>query len=107
MSIDTTFKPIGQTVLVGVAAVAAVDKGAQAGVTTFRIRNTNVAANYITWGPTAAVTAAGAPVAGTPSVNTIGVPIGGVVYLEVPAASFFIATLASFEVTPGTGGIGG
>lgn len=108
MSIDTTFKPATPTVLVGATAVAVVDKGAYQGVTTFRVRCVNVAAQYLTWGPTSGVTAAGAPIAGTPVQNTIGLAAAGVAYIEVPSASFFIASAAaSFEVTGGTGGTGG
>jgi hypothetical protein len=42
-------------------------------------------------------------------MNTIGMTAGGnAAYIEVPAGSFFIASVAaSFEITPGSGGTGG
>lgn len=108
MSMDTTFRPMGNTVLVGTAAVAAVNKESAMGVSSFRVRC--LVAAYLTWGPTAAVTAAGAPTAGNAGVaNTLGMPAGGnAMYIEVPPGSFFISSVAaSFEVTPGAGGTGG
>ncbi len=107
MSVDTTFKPLGPTTLVGVTAVAPMTKDAAGGVTTFRLRC--LATAYLTWGPSSSITAAGAPSAGTPSSNTIGMTTGGnAAYIEVPAGSFFISSVAaSFEVTPGSGGTGG
>lgn len=105
MSVDTTFKPISPTYLVGVTALQPGD-AKQMGVTSWRIANTNAAANHVSWGATGSV-AAVAPIAGTPSANTILIPIGGVSYIEAPAGSFFIAALASVEITGGQGGIGG
>lgn len=108
MSIDTTFKPIGATALVGVTAVQVCDKGAYLGVITFRVRCVNAAAQYLTWGSQSGVASAGAPTAGSPVQNTIGMAPGAVAYLDVPAASYFISgSAASFEVTGGTGGTGG
>ena len=106
MSVDTTFKPIGATTLVGATALQLVDTEASAGDCTFRVRC--LVTGYLTWGPSG-VTSKGAPVAGTPSVNTIGMTAGGnAAYIEVPAASFFVSSnAAGFEVTPGSGGTGG
>jgi hypothetical protein len=104
MSVDTTFKPIGATYLLSTTAIQPTPDAS--GTATFRLRC--LVAGYVTWGRTNAVTAAGAPGA-TPSANTIGVSIvGQVTYIEVPAASFFISSVASsFEITPGQGGTGG
>jgi len=108
MSIDTTFKPIGLTTLVGTSAVqASPDPTSDSrACTTFRVRC--LVAAYLTWGSQASVTAAGAPGAGTPVNNTIGMSIvGEVEYLEIPYASYFISSVAaSFEITPGIGGTG-
>ncbi len=105
MSIDTTFKPSGPTTLVGVTAVAPMTRDAAAGVTTFRVRC--LVTGYLTWGPTNAV--ASITPAAAPAPNTIGMTSGGnAAYIEVPAASFFIASAAAaFELTPGSGGTGG
>jgi len=105
MSIDTTFHPITQTVLVGTTAVQ-VAPDTQLDATTFRVRC--LAAAYLTWGPTG-VTAKGAPAAGVPVFNTLGMSVvGSVMYIEVPSNSFFISNVAaSFEITGGKGGVGG
>lgn len=112
MSVDTTFKPLTPTALLGTAAAQiAADSSCAAGMTTFRVSSLLVARGYIAWGPKAAGLAAVAPTgtsATTVSVNTIGVPAGGTVYIEAPASSFFIASAAAaFEVTGGSGGNGG
>jgi len=105
MSIDTTFHPITQTVLVGAAAVQ-VATDTQLDANTFRVRC--LVAAYLTWGNKSTITAAGAPAAGVPVMNTIGMAAGGVMYVEVPANSFFIASAAAaFEITGGKGGVGG
>lgn len=105
MSIDTTFHPITQTILVGAAAVQ-VSTDTQLDANTFRV--VCKAAAYLSWG-NSAVTAKGAPIAGVPVFNTLGmVTIGTVMYIEVPANSFFISSVAaSFEITGGKGGVGG
>lgn len=105
MSIDTTFHPITQTVLVGAAAVQ-VATDTQLDANTFRVRC--LVAAYLTWGNNSSITAKGAPAAGVPVMNTIGMAAGGVMYVEVPANSFFIASAAAaFEITGGKGGVGG
>lgn len=106
MSIDTTFHPITQTVLVGVTAVQ-VATDTQLDANTFRVKC--LAAAYLTWGNAAAITAKGAPAAGVPVFNTLGMAtIGSVMYIEVPANSWFISNVAaSFEITGGKGGVGG
>jgi len=106
MSVDSTFKPMTATYLVTTAAVN-IPEAFGAGISTFRVKC--LAAAYITWGPTSSVTAKGAPAAGVPVVNTLGMAtIGSVMYIEVPANSFFISSVATaFEVTGGEGGTGG
>jgi hypothetical protein len=106
MSIDTTFHPITQTVLVGTAAVQ-VATDTQQDNTTFRVLC--VAAAYLTWGNSNAITAKGAPTAGNPVFNTLGMlTVGSVMYIEVPANSWFISNAAaSFQITGGKGGVGG
>lgn len=106
MSVDTTFKPIGKTVVVGPTggAVQPNDSSASAGIITFRIRCT--VAGYLTWGGQA-VAAAVAPALGTPQSSTLGFAIG-VAYIDAPAASFFRGDgTSAFEITGGTGGTGG
>lgn len=106
MSIDTTFHPITQTILVGVTAVQ-VATDTQLDANTFRVKC--LAAAYLTWGNNGNITAKGAPAAGVPVMNTLGMAtIGSVMYIEVPANSFFISSVAaSFEITGGKGGVGG
>jgi hypothetical protein len=106
LSIDTTFHPITQTVLVGATAVQ-VATDTQQDNTTFRVLC--VAAAQLTWGNSASITAKGAPTAGVPVFNTLGMLTpGSVMYIEVPANSWFIASAAAaFQITGGKGGVGG
>ena len=104
MSIDTTFRPLGPTVLVGTAAVS---PGAHlsSGCSTFRVRC--LVSAYLGWGNDN-VGAPVAPAAGVPAVNTLGFSAGDIAYVELPYNVFFISSVAaSFEVTPGQGGTGG
>lgn len=107
MSVDTTFKPQTGTYLITTAAQN-VPEASGAGVVTFRVRLIVAGPAYLTWG-SSTVTAKGAPAAGTPVVSTLGMSgIGTVLYIEVPANTFFISNVAvAFEVTGGQGGIGG
>jgi hypothetical protein len=108
MSIDSTFHPITQTIQVGATAVQ-VATDTQLDNTTFRVRCLLATSTYLTWGNSASITAKGAPGAGTPVFNTLGmIGIGTVLYIEVPSNSFFIASAAAaFEITGGKGGVGG
>lgn len=108
MSIDTTFKPVTATYRFDNSAAVQVKEAAQGGCSTFRIKNLDPARQWFTWGP-AGIAAAVAPALGTQSPNTIGLEPGGVIYIEVPAASFFRGSIVTtgFEVTGGQGGIGG
>lgn len=108
LSVDTTFHPITQTVLVGATAVqVAIDT--QQDNTTFRVRCLSATSVYLTWGNSSTITAKGAPAANVPVMNTVGMMIAGsVMYIEVPANTFFIASAAAaFEITGGKGGVGG
>jgi hypothetical protein len=104
VSIDTTFHPITQTVLVGATPVqAAIDT--QLDATTFRVLCRT--AGSFTWGGPG-TTAKAAPAAGVPAFNTLSmVTVGSVMYIEVPANSFFVSAAGSFEITGGKGGVGG
>ncbi len=111
MSVDTTFSPRGPTVLIAVTGAQAVNAAGnnQAGITSFRIHNNAAAKQVIGWGTTAASAAAAAvaAAAGAPQWS-ITMEIGAVIYLELPYNIFFCGNTAStFEVTPGTGGVGG
>lgn len=108
MSIDTTFQPKSPTFLVGATALQ-VAPDSQMGVTTFRVRLIVAGPAYLSWGFNNAVTAKGAPAAGVPVANTLGMTVAGsVMYIEVPGNSWFISSVAAaFEITGGQGGVGG
>jgi hypothetical protein len=113
MSIDTTFHPLTETIVVDNTAGGAQIKAAgQRGVTTFRIaaRGTAPGVVYVAYGQ-AAPAAPAVPAAVGVYGNIIGVAIGTVAYLEVPPGSFFITNAVfatSFaEITGGIGGVGG
>lgn len=102
MSAGSAFQLQGQTFLVGVSAVQVV--GAGSGVTTSTVRIRCLVSAYLTVGGTSAVTAAGAPGAGSPVSNTIGMSAGGVEVLSMGVGNWFISNVAaSFEVTVGEG----
>jgi hypothetical protein len=108
MSIDTTFAPKTQTYAVDNTAAVQLTEAGQVGATTFRVRNINAAAIYFSWGAKSAGLAAAAPAIGAPKANTIGLAIGGIIYIEVPPNSFFIASAVApaLEITGGMGGVG-
>jgi hypothetical protein len=103
MSVDTVFKPLGPSVLVGTTAVQIVTSANPAGVSTFRVRNTQAVVAYFAYG-SASVAAPVAPTAGGPAYNTIGMLPGSIETFELPAASYFIAAaVGGFEMVPGQG----
>lgn len=104
MAVDTVFKPIGPLTFVGAVATQVVGKDGS-GHCSYRVRNLNTAAaQYFTWGQANTVTAAAAPIAGTPAPNTIGMLPNSVETFEIPAGVFFIAATATgFEFTSGQG----
>jgi hypothetical protein len=114
MSIDTTFKPATDLLVVDNSAAAQVPGASQKGVTTFRCV-ARVANAYLAWGRTSAVAAPTVPAAvgvktGSASGGIIGLTVGQPVYLELPPDSFFISSAvfatSNVEITGGTGGCG-
>lgn len=114
MSIDVTFKPATDLLVVDNTAAAQVPGAVQKGCTTFRCV-AKVAACYLAWGRTG-VTAPAAPAAVGPQQSTkqggvIGLQLGVPCYIEVPPDSFFISSAvfatSNVEIIGGTGGVGG
>lgn len=105
-----TFSPTGATVTVDTTArLVASRNGGAIVASAVRIVNTGTAYAYISWAqpksdgtaPTITVTA---PVAGTPSDFTLGMPAGGVETFSLTGGAFFKASAGgTFEVTPGEG----
>jgi hypothetical protein len=111
MSIDTTFHPITETYVVDNTVAVQIKGANQRGATTFRVRNISTStAAYVAWGPTAPA-APVAPVAlGVQPGNMLGIPPSSTLIIEVPANSFFIASVVFATGSTGleiTGGIGG
>jgi hypothetical protein len=115
MSIDTTFKPSTDLLVVDSTAAAQVPGASQKGVTTFRCV-ARVANAYLAWGRTSLVTAGAAPAAigvkpGSQGGGLIGLTVGVACYLELPPDSWFIGSAAfatsNIEIVGGTGGEGG
>jgi len=103
MSVDTVFKPLGPTVLVTNVAVQVTTANPDTDLT-YRVRNLAAAAQYFTWGAASTVTSIGAPTAGVPSANTVGMLPNSVETFEIPSNQYFIASSATgFEMTPGKG----
>lgn len=102
MSIDTVFKPLGPTVLIGLTAVQVVASGTGSNYSSIRVRNLGTVVQYFTWG--GANVASLTPSAGVPAANTIGMAAGATETFDIPPALFFIANAAAaFEMTPGQG----
>lgn len=116
MSVDTTFKPIGQTFVVDNTAAATSSGDPRGkGITTFRVV-ARVANAYLAWGASnvgapAVPSAVGAITLPTGAYGVIGLTVGVPCYIEVPANVFFISNAAfatsNVEITPGQGGVGG
>jgi hypothetical protein len=104
MSIDTTFKPLGPTTLLGLSAVQLTASGnSSAAPISIRVRNLLTVAAYFSWAGNSGVSCV-IPTAGNPSQGTIGMLPTSVETFEVPYNSWFIAnTAAAFEMTPGMG----
>jgi hypothetical protein len=103
MSLETTFKPMQPTVAVTTVAVQAVAPSVgNAGVASFRTYNAAATAQIIGYGTSAANAIAAIP------GNAVTVGPGLSIYLDLPAATWFIGNTGStFQVTPGQGGVGG
>lgn len=105
MAYDGAFAPNGDTVLVGTTIVQVK---ARSNVETQNYRVRCLVTGYISWAtsnnPTAPTFAATAPVAGTPSPNTLGMTVGGVETFCLANDAYFLSSVvAGFEVTPGEG----
>lgn len=115
MSIDTTFQPKTDLLVVDNTAAAQVPGASQKGVTTFRCV-ARVANCYLAWGRKSTVTAPAAPAAvglfaGSQNGGIIGLTKDAPCYIEVPPDSFFIGSAAfatsNVEIIGGQGGTGG
>lgn len=104
-SINTTFQPVGPTVALASGTSVQVNPSPSNNLgDCFRIINTTAtAAHRIAWGRSSSVAV---PTAAGP--QNLLVPAAGVIYLCLPADSWFNSDAAStFEITPGIGGVGG
>lgn len=108
MSINTTFHPLTETIVVDNTAAAQIKGAAQRGVSTFRVRAL-VASGYLAWGVAAPAAPSAPGGVGIQPGNVIGVTLGQPVCIEVPPNSFFIGDKAflsgAFEITGGIGGV--
>lgn len=103
------FTPMGQTYLIGTSSVQVKAEGNQT-PTAYRIKSLLATTQYLRWAPpdptgaTITVGTVSAPVAGTPSSNTIGFFPGSVEIVALPANVWLKSDgVAAFEVTPGEG----
>jgi hypothetical protein len=104
MALNSTFSPQGPTYLLVGTAIQILSNGQNA-VQSYRIRNLSSSSQYFTWGAASSVTSVGAPSAGVPSANTIGMIGNSVETISgLPVGVWMIASSATgFEVTPGEG----
>jgi hypothetical protein len=99
MASANAFTPNGPTVLVAASAVQISAIGSNS----YRVRNLSASAQYFTHGAASSVTSVGAPTAGVPSQNTIGM-LGSSVETFSNLLPWMIASSATgFEVTAGDG----
>jgi hypothetical protein len=102
MGTGSTFAPSGQTVLVDNTA-RQIASGNNMSSQGYRVRNLSSSVQYFTHGTSNTITSAGAPSAGSPVSNTIGM-LGSSVETFAGLGPFMIASSATgFEVTPGDG----
>lgn len=108
MSYDSTFTPKGPTVLIGTTVLQAPPSNPAEQCTSYRVRC--LVSGYLMWAPSNTASPAAptltvaAPVAGTPSNNTIGQNAGEVETFCLPINAWFKSSnAAGFEVTPGEG----
>ena len=109
MSTVNAFTPKGQTYTVSTTSVQ-IKTQDNAYAISYRIRNLLSTAAYLKWvpadplGAAKTVPAIVAPVAGTPSTNTIGMFPNSVEVISLPPNVWLLADTANaFEVTPGEG----
>jgi hypothetical protein len=102
---DKPFQPTGPTILVdNTARLIGINVNANGGAgNNYRIRNLSANAQYFTHGVASTVTSVGAPAAGTPSANTIGMAGSGVEVFSGLLAWMIASSATGFEVTPGDG----
>lgn len=115
-SINTTFQPMTDMVVVDNTAPVQIKDAQQKGCSSFRLV-ARVANCYVAWGRQAAGLAAAAPAAVGPAAMTagqggiIGLTVGVPCYIEVPPDSFFVGSAvfatANVEIIGGIGGVGG
>ena len=109
MAFTSAFSPFGSTVLVGTTAVQ-VSTSNNTDPTNYRVKNMLSTTQYFTFkapqpnNATQTITVT-APIAGTPSAQTIGMlPYSVEIFGGLPANSWFKAdAAAAFEITPGEG----
>jgi len=98
---DKPFVPTGQLILVNGSATQVGNFGLPGSC--WRVRNLSGSAQYFTWGQTSSVSSNGAPSAGSPSFNTIGM-VGNSVEVFSGIGPYMIASSATgFEVQQGDG----
>ena len=109
MAYNSPFSPFGPTYLVGTTSVQ-VKSTNNDQPTSYRVRNLLGTSQYFSYLPpqpgdaTQSITVT-APVAGTPSANTIGMlPYSVEIFGGLPGNAWFEAdAAAAFEITPGEG----
>ena len=96
------FAPQGPTYVIGGTAVQCRSVGG----TSYRVRNLQNTQQYLTWGSSDQVTAAGPPTTDVPSEDTIGMDGNRTEVFSLPTNAWFVSDRVgdTFEVTPGEGG---
>jgi hypothetical protein len=101
--ITAAFQPQGPLTLLGLTPIQiqpATGDGSRASNYRFHC----LVAGYFTWASTNLVVPAGAPTAGVPSVNTIGMAAGATEKFTLPVGSWLVSSVAAaFEVSVGEG----
>jgi hypothetical protein len=109
MAYNSPFSPFGPTYLVGTSSVQVQSSNGNQ-PTSYRVKNMLGTTQYFSWLPpqpnnaTQSVTVT-APVAGTPSANTLGMlPYSVEIFGGLPGNAWFEAdAAAAFEITAGEG----
>lgn len=100
---SAAFGPDTNTFFVGSTATQCTSS-AKSALQAYLVSNLSTFRQYLTWGNSGSVLSIGAPVQGTPSANTLGIPAGATETFTLPTNSWFIASSGTgFEVTPGQG----
>jgi len=101
MASHFAFAPSGPAVFVG--ATATFVTPTQPTSNSFYIVNLSGTIQYLTHGLSSSVTSAGAPVAGTPSVNTVAIPANAGKAFTGLFPWMIASSATGFVVTPGDG----